>query len=71
MVNRNPGPDSNRCAVTGEKAGQGAPGPERRTGPRAHWFQGINRLSKALLPPHLVAIVFSAIAIEFSAIKKV
>ena len=71
MVNQNPGPDSNRCAMIGERAGQGVPGPERCTGPRAHRFQEINRLSEALLPPHLVAIVFSAIAIEYSAIERV
>ena len=38
--NRQPdhGPDSNRCAVTRERAGHGAPGLERRTGPRANRF---------------------------------
>ena len=65
------GPDSNRCAMTLERAGHGAPGLERRTGPRANRFQGINRLLEALLLPHLVAIVFSTIAIEFSAFERV
>ena len=55
MVNQNPGLDSNRWVVTVERAEQGAPGPERRTDPRAHGFQGINRLLEALLLPHLVA----------------
>ena len=47
------------------------PGSKRHTGPRANRFQQINRLSKALLIPHLVAIVFSTIAIEFSAFERV
>ena len=64
-----PGPDSNLCAVTRERAGHGAPDPEQRTGPRVNRFQWINRLREVLLPPHLVAVVFSANAIQLSAFR--
>ena len=64
-----PGPDSNHCAVTGEQAGHGALDPERRTGPRANRFQWINKLGEALLPPHLVAVVFNANTIQLSAFR--
>ena len=63
------GPDSNCCAVTREWAGHGAPDPKRRTGPRANQFHWINRLGEALLPLHLVAVVFSANAIQLSAFQ--
>ena len=65
------GPNSNRWAGTQERAGHGAPGPERHTGPRANRFQRINRLGGSLLPPQLFELVFSAIAIQHSAFRAI
>ena len=53
------------------RAGQGTPRSECHAGPSAHRFQGIRRLSEALLLPHFVTSTFSAIAIEISANRRV
>ena len=63
------GPDSNRWTMTRERAGHGAPGPERRTGPKANRFQRIIRLGGLLLLPQLFELVFSVSAIQHSAFR--
>ena len=69
--NRQPdhGPDSNRCAMTRERAGHGAPDPQQRTSPRANQFQRINRLGESFLPPQLFELVFSSNGIQLSAFQ--
>ena len=70
VVNRNTRPEFNHYTMARGRAGQGSTGSERHTGPNAHRFRGLRRLSEALLPSHVVASIFSTFARELSAIVR-
>ena len=70
IVNRNTRPEFNRYAVAKGRAGQGSTGSERHTGPSAHRFREIRRLSEALLLSQSFASNFSTLARKLSAIVR-